>query len=124
MRASLSASASPASAARHLAGRLARLALALIRGEDQRAPQPASQPEPGGAMPPPQLDAEGLFALAVRAGPAVDMDWMWLYTQMTGSFERLYCIEKALARDPENAAARAALQQLSAGARGGADVVS
>lgn len=116
MRASLSASASPASAARRLIGLLAGLSLALIRGEDQRAVgESAQQPDPKASDVPPEIDAENLFALAVRAGSAVEMDWMWLYSQMTGSFERLYCLEKALARDPQNEDARGALRELTEG---------
>ncbi len=52
--------------------------------------------------------------LVARTSADVDMDWMWLYAQMTGSFERLYCLEKALARDPQSEAARSELRRLAA----------
>jgi hypothetical protein len=68
---------------------------------------------PDGATSTIQADPESLFASAVRAGADMQMDWMSLYAHMTGPFERLYCIEKALAHNPGSEAARHQLALLA-----------
>lgn len=60
-----------------------------------------------------QADPAALFAAAVRAGADAQVDWLWLHAQMTAPFERLYCIEKALTRDPHSPHARRALSLLA-----------
>jgi hypothetical protein len=100
---------------------IVRRSLALIWGKDQqravgrRMPQPVGSTgrEPEGQ--PPLIDPDELFAAAVRASADMEMDWMWLYVQMTGCFERLYCLEKAIALDPQNQAARRELERLVSG---------
>lgn len=44
--------------------------------------------------------AAGLFAEAVRANSNLELDWLWLYAKMTGSYERSYCLQKALQINP------------------------
>lgn len=43
-----------------------------------------------------------LFAQAVRENSNLEMDWLWLYAQVTSTAERRYCLERALAINPHS----------------------
>jgi hypothetical protein len=77
--------------------------------------RPGGPADDRASAPPPPLDPEALFASAVRASADMHMDWMCVYAQMSGPFERLYCLEKALALDPHSEAARNELALLASG---------
>jgi hypothetical protein len=97
---------------------IARLRVVMLGGGERRRAVGDRRPGPGWSAgsgpddPPPVIDAKALFAATVRASADMEMDWMWLYAQMTGHFERLYCLEKALVLDPQNQAARGELARL------------
>ena len=50
-----------------------------------------------------------LFATAVRDNSNLEMDWLWLATQVTHAAERRYCLERALYINPHSDAARQGL---------------
>jgi hypothetical protein len=56
--------------------------------------------------------AAQLFAEAVREDSNLAMDWLWYAEQMTSDAARRYCVERALAIDPDNELARRALVKL------------
>lgn len=47
-----------------------------------------------------------LFNLALRANSNLEMDWLWLSMQLIDASRRRYCLERALAINPESAIAR------------------
>lgn len=53
------------------------------------------------------------FEAALRADPSFETAWLWLATSVGSEGERRYCLERAVAIAPENAAARTALERLS-----------
>lgn len=59
--------------------------------------------------------AAALFAEAVRANSNLELDWLWLSTKMHGSFERDYCLRKALQINPSSELARRELVALEVG---------
>jgi hypothetical protein len=56
--------------------------------------------------------AAALFAEAVAANSNLELDWLWLYSRMTGAYERGYCLRKALAINPASELARRELAAL------------
>ena len=56
--------------------------------------------------------ADGLFIQGQREDSNLEMDWLWLATQVTSDGERRYCLQRALAINPESRFARRGLVQL------------
>jgi hypothetical protein len=80
-----------------------------------------TQPAPMASEAAPHL-ASNLFAQAVRDNSNLELDWLWLATQVTRDAERRYCLERALVINPHSAAAREALATLPRSAAPTADV--
>lgn len=57
-----------------------------------------------------------LFNLALRAGSNLELDWLWLYMQLSDLAQRRYALERALAINPRSAIARRELELLEASA--------
>lgn len=53
-----------------------------------------------------------LFQLAVRADSHLELDWLWLYMQLTSPAHRRYALERALAINSQSAIARRELELL------------
>lgn len=53
------------------------------------------------------------FEAALRADPSFETAWLWLAASVESEGERRYCLERAVAIAPENAAARSALERLA-----------
>jgi len=53
-----------------------------------------------------------LFAQGVRENSNLEMDWLWLYTQVISPAERRYCLERALAINPHSEIGREELAKL------------
>ncbi|GAB4441203.1 MAG: hypothetical protein OHK0015_38200 [Chloroflexi bacterium OHK40] len=77
---------------------------ASLAGEPVRTPSPQAAAR----------EAE-LFRLALRADSNLELDWLWLYMQLSDEPHRRYCLERALAINPESAIARRELALLEAG---------
>ena len=56
--------------------------------------------------------ASRLFAQALHEDSNIEMDWLWYAANMTGHAERRYCINRALAINPQSSLARSALANL------------
>ncbi len=56
--------------------------------------------------------ATHLFAQALHAHSNIEMDWLWYAVNMTGAVERRYCLNRALAINPQSSLARDALARL------------
>jgi hypothetical protein len=56
-------------------------------------------------------EAAALFAQAVQENSNLEMDWLWLASRVTGTYERGYCLRKALAINPSSELARSALHR-------------
>jgi hypothetical protein len=113
MNASLATYTWPAPTIPSLLRHFAWLNRAVGGGQQQMAGECGSQP--GGFNDQAPVDPQALFEAAVRASARAHVDWMALYAEMTGPFERLYCLEKALALDPQHQLAREELVRLVSG---------
>ena len=80
-----------------------------------------TQPAPGVSTPALSTSSER-FAVAVRKNSNLELDWLWLATQVTRDAERRYCLERALYINPRSDAARQALAKLPQQAAEAADV--
>jgi len=58
-----------------------------------------------------------LFSQAVQDNSNLEMDWLWLATQVSRDTERRYCLERAFYINPANESVGRALAQLPAAAR-------
>lgn len=56
--------------------------------------------------------ADDLFIQGLREDSNLEMDWLWLATRVTSAGERRYCLQRALAINPESRLARRGLAQL------------
>lgn len=56
--------------------------------------------------------AAHLFTQALRENSAIELDWLWYAAHMTGMIERRYCLNRALAINPQSSLARSALAKL------------
>jgi hypothetical protein len=56
--------------------------------------------------------AGGLFAQALRADSNLEMDWLWLATQVQTDDQRAYCLQRALHVNQRSALAMRGLAQL------------
>ncbi len=61
--------------------------------------------------------ARALLVAAVRADPRSAQAWIWLAGALDDRSQQRECLERALALDPESAAARRGLEALRAGDR-------
>jgi hypothetical protein len=79
--------------------------LALLDGElwPYRAAGPLAEPA---TLPPYAGAAEGLFAEALRDPSNLELDWLWLARQVSRASGRRYCLERALAINPQSETAR------------------
>lgn len=84
-----------------MTGLYGRLARALVGGRDiaQAGRLEVIVPER-------DQHAAALFRESVQADSNLEMDWMWLYTRVSGSTERRYCLQKMLEINPSNTLAR------------------
>ncbi len=55
---------------------------------------------------------DNLFLLGLREDSNLEMDWLWLATQVSCDAERRYCLQRALAITPESRLARRWLAHL------------
>ena len=64
--------------------------------------------------------AAELFIQALHENSNLELDWLWYAVNMTGAVERRYCLNRALAINPDSSLARSALAKLpkQAGAPG------
>ena len=58
------------------------------------------------------LRPSDLFVQALRDDSNLEMDWLWLYTQVSSTAERRYCLDRALAINPDSEMARAEYPKL------------
>lgn len=56
--------------------------------------------------------ADDLFIQGLQEDSNLEMDWLWLATRVTSDGERRYCLQRALAINPESRLARRGLAQL------------
>lgn len=59
------------------------------------------------------LHAEQLFVRALCDDSNLEMDWLWLATQVVREHERRYCLERALRINPQSEMAQRELTKLS-----------
>ncbi len=57
---------------------------------------------------------EELFRIALRADSNLELDWLWLYMQLSSPSHRRYCLERVLVINPSSAVARRELELLDA----------
>lgn len=62
---------------------------------------------------PSDAEASTLFLEALRDPSNLEMDWLWLATQLTRASERSYCLEQALRINPRSELAQRGLAQLA-----------
>lgn len=55
-----------------------------------------------------------LFQIALRADSHLELDWLWLYMQLSDPARRRYSLERVLAINPGSAIARRELELLEA----------
>ena len=55
---------------------------------------------------------DDLFRQAVGDDSNLEMDWLWLATQVTSTAQRRYALERALRINPRSALARRGLKEL------------
>ena len=53
-----------------------------------------------------------LFVQAIREDSNLEMDWLWLFSQVSSTSERRYCLDRALAINPDSEMARAEYTRL------------
>lgn len=58
------------------------------------------------------MQAEQRFVEALCEDSNLELDWLWLATQVVREHERRYCFERVLLINPRNGVAKAALTQL------------
>src|SRR3954469_22707999 len=70
--------------------------------------------------------AAQLFIQALHDNSNLELDWLWYATNMTGDVERRYCLNRALAINPQSSLPRSALAKLPqhAGAAGEVAILS
>jgi hypothetical protein len=56
--------------------------------------------------------ATRLFVQALHENSNLELDWLWYAANMTGDVERRYCLNRALAINPQSSLARSALAKL------------
>ena len=57
--------------------------------------------------------APRLFVQALHENSNLEMDWLWYAANMTGDVERRYCLNRALAINPQSSLARSAEKKIS-----------
>ena len=62
---------------------------------------------------PTDLNLSDLFHTALRDLSNLELDWLWLATQVTREGERAYCLQQALHINPCSALAQRGLAQLA-----------
>lgn len=72
------------------------------------AGEPARHISPGAAA----RELE-LFRIALRECSNLELDWLWLFMQLSDEPRRRYCLERALAINPASAIARRELALLA-----------
>ena len=68
--------------------------------------------------------APRLFVQALHENSNLEMDWLWYAANMTGDVERRYCLNRALAINPQSSLARSALAKLPKHAAAAGEVVA
>jgi hypothetical protein len=63
---------------------------------------------------PTPVPASTLFAQAMRENSNLEMDWLWLATQISQVHEQQYCFARALYINPASEPARQGLRRLAA----------
>src|SRR5688572_12680463 len=62
------------------------------------------------------------FVQALHENSNLEMDWLWYAANMTGDVERRYCLNRALAINPQSSLAGNALAKLPKHAQGAGEV--
>ena len=68
--------------------------------------------------------ATHLFAQALHENSNLELDWLWYAANMTGDVERRYCLNRALAINPQSSLARSALAKLPKHAQAASEVAA
>ena len=79
---------------------------------DARFARPADNGAESAEQPQFAARAAELFAQALQENSNLELDWLWYAANMTGAFERRYCLNRALAINPDSSLARSALAKL------------
>ena len=58
------------------------------------------------------VSTEDLFLQMLREDSNLEMDWLWLATQVPSDGQRAYCLQRALAIHPESRLAQRGFAQL------------
>ena len=58
------------------------------------------------------VSTDDLFLQMLREDSNLEMDWLWLATQVTSDAQRAYCLQRALAIHPESRLVQRGLAQL------------
>ena len=65
-----------------------------------------------------------LFIQALHENSNLELDWLWYAANMTGDVERRYCLNRALAINPQSSLARSALAKLPKHAEAAGEVAA
>jgi hypothetical protein len=68
--------------------------------------------------------ATHLFTQALHENSNLELDWLWYAANMTGDVERRYCLNRALAINPQSSLARSALAKLPKPAQAAREVAA
>jgi hypothetical protein len=58
------------------------------------------------------VETDAFFLEMLREDSNLEMDWLWLATQVTADGQRAYCLRRALAINPESRLAQRGLARL------------
>ena len=59
-----------------------------------------------------EMDSSDLFQAALRDPSNLELDWLWLATQVSRASEQAYCLRQALRINPHSALAERGLAQI------------
>ena len=101
----------------HILGGVAKIVADFGRGlsrglaglGDQRVGVAPARSDIATRVPPRPSD---LFVQAIREDSNLEMDWLWLFSQVSSTSERRYCLDRALAINPDSEMARAEYTRL------------
>jgi len=68
--------------------------------------------------------ATKLFIQALHENSNLELDWLWYAANMTGDVERRYCLNRALAINPQSSLVRSALAKLPKQAQAAGEVAA
>jgi hypothetical protein len=82
--------------------------LALVQAQTRTAS--GSTPAKSAAQP--ECPGDEVFAQALHDDSNQELDWLWVYVQVTREDQRRYCLERALVINPKSELARRELARL------------